>query len=98
MLPAKAVGVGALLNFFALKGSGSNGATSDEFPLMDAGADAGSEPGIDFAKLHSGFGESDPFDAAHFGVCGEQKSELVFQREFERILLKRALPAVDVGV
>ncbi len=98
MLAAETVRVGALLNFVALEGSGGDAAASDHFSLMNAGADAGGKPGIDFAKLHAGFGECDTFDAAHFGIGCEQQSELVFQRNFERVFAKRALPTVDVGV
>ena len=98
MLATKTVWVGALLNIVALKGRRSDAAASDQFTLVNARANAGREPGINFAELHSGFGEGDAFDAAHFGVRGQQQRELVLEREFEGIFTKRALPAVDVGV
>src|SRR5947207_1404399 len=42
---------------------------------MDARADAGGVPDIDFAELHIGFGESDAFDYAHGGVGFEEQVE-----------------------
>src|SRR5208282_5395341 len=98
MLAAKTIRIRALLNFVALKRSGGDTTASDQFALMNARADTRRKPGIDFAKLHSGFRQGDAFDAAHFAISGEEKSELVLQRKFERILAKRALPTVDVGV
>ena len=73
VLAAKTIGIGTLLNFFALKGGGGDAAAGNQFALMDARTDAGSEPGIYFAELHAGFGEGDAFDAAHFGVGSEQQ-------------------------
>src|ERR1700747_3173308 len=98
VLAAKTVWVGAFLNFSAFEGSGDDAATGDYFALVNARADAGGVPGIDFAELHSGFGEGDAFYGAHGGVGFEQQVELRFQRNFEGIFLQRRLPTVDVRV
>src|SRR6476646_8233402 len=74
MLSAEAVWIGSLLNLIALEGSRSNAAACDHFTLVNARADAGSEPGIYFAKLHTGFGERHTLDATHFRICSEQES------------------------
>src|SRR5579859_977674 len=74
MLSAKAVWIGSLLNLVALEGSRGNAAACDHFALVDARADAGSEPGINSAKLQASFRERDTLDAAHFGIRSEQQS------------------------
>ncbi len=98
VLTAKAVWVGAFLNLGAFEGSGDNAAAGDYFALMNAGADAGDIPGIDFAELHIGFGEGNAFDLTHGGVGFEKEVELRFERDFEGIFLQGRLPTVDVGV
>src|SRR5260370_15146368 len=72
MLAAKTIGIGSLLNFFALKRGGGNAAAGDYFALVNTRANAGRKPGIDFAELHAGFREGDTLDAAHFGVGREE--------------------------
>ena len=65
---------------------------------MDARADTGGEPRIDLSKLHVGFGERNVLDPAHGIIRCEQECKLPFQRDFERVFSKRALPAIDVGL
>ncbi len=97
MLAAKTIGIRTLLNFFTLKRSGGNAAAGDYFTLVDARADAGDKPGIDFAELHVGFGERYAFDAAHFGVGREEQCELCFEGNFKGVFAEGALPTVHVG-
>ena len=84
MLSAKAVWIRTLLNFVALEGGGSDAAAGNHFALMNARTDAGDANHESIlAKLHAGFRERDALDAAHFGIRGEQQSELGFQWNFE---------------
>src|SRR5437899_1890217 len=98
MLAAKTIGIRTLLNFFTLKRSGGNAAAGDYFTLVDARADAGGKPGIDFAELHVGFGERYAFDAAHFSVGREEQRELCFEGNFKGVFAEGALPTVNVGL
>src|SRR5207253_2165314 len=98
MLAAKTSGIRTFLNFLALKRSGGNAAAGNHLALVNARADAGSEPGIDFAELHVRFGQRDAFYAAHFGVGRKEQGELCFKRDFERVFAERALPTVHVGL
>ena len=98
VLAAKTIGIGTFLNLFALKRSGGDSTAGNYLALVNARADAGGKPGIDFAELHVGFGEGDTFDATHFGVGGEQESDLSFEGNLEGVFAKRALPTVDVGL
>ncbi len=65
---------------------------------MNAGADAGGEPGIDFAELHAGFAKRNALYVAHRGIRSEQKVQLRFQRNFEGVIAKGTLPAINVSV
>src|SRR5256885_959363 len=98
MLAAKTIGIRTFLNFLTLKRSGGNAAAGNHLALVNARADAGSEPGIDLTELHVRFREGDAFNAAHFGVGTEQQGELRFKRDFERVFTERALPTVHVGL
>src|SRR5260370_40157972 len=55
MLAAKTIGIRAFLNFFLLKRRGGNSAPGNHLALVNARADGGGKPGIDFAELHVRF-------------------------------------------
>ena len=96
VLPAKAIGIGTLLDFSALEGSRSDSAPGNHFSLMDLRTDTRRKPRIDLAKLHACFRQRDAFYLAHFAVGGKQQSQLRLQRNFEGIFPERALPAIHV--
>src|SRR5882762_6784943 len=72
-LAAETIGIRALLDFCAFEGRRADSRAGDDFALMDARANAGSVPAIDFAELHTSFGERNSLHRAHSGVGFEQQ-------------------------
>ena len=97
VLPAEAVGIGALLNFRARKTGGHDSRAGLHLDLMNGRAARRSEELLDAAKRHRSFCNGDALHAAHLLVRGQQHVNLTLDGNAEGIFQKRILPGVHVG-
>ena len=98
VLAAKAIRIGALLNFAARETGGDDSRARLHFHLMNRGADARSEKLLDAAERHRAFGQRYALHFAHFLVGGQQQIDLALDGNAERIFDVGILPGVDVGL
>src|SRR3984893_2758642 len=94
VLPAKAVRIGALLNFISGKRGRHDSRTGLHLDLMDHRSDRRGEQLLDAAEGHGSFRERHALDAGHFAVGGQQQIQLTFERNPEWIVNVGILPGV----